>query len=301
MFVFPGTADFVLRFSQALMSHSYGSKHITIEALQEILATYSQHIPEKVRELDELRLSEIPKTIKRRKESGHAYLNIQELQTLVEWKLKHGTFRPRLLQLAKSNGEQAVRDTTSQGFKNYEDSADPSKAMKVLTELKGIGPATASLLLSTYDPDTVPFFSDELYRYVHWEPTELGGWSRKIGYTAKEYAALNLHVAEMRKRLEDESGKDVSAIDIEKIAYVLGREEQDLTVVAAKDGADFGAQAAGPAKAESSMRTRAKRKPELPATDGAASGAGAASEDSRGSKLRKMGEKGDPSRGSRTI
>ena len=101
---------------------------------------------------------------------------------------------------------------------------DYGKSITALNKLKGIGPATSSLLLSCYDPEMVPFFSDELYRYLHWEEAKSKGWDRKINYTIKEYKSLFERVAELRERLKKDSGKEVSAIDIEKAAYVLGKE-----------------------------------------------------------------------------
>ena len=97
------------------------------------------------------------------------------------------------------------------------------KSITTLSKLKGIGPATASLLLSSYDPVRIPFFSDEIYRYVLWEDAKFKGWDRKINYTIKEYRALFERVAALRKRLEEASGEEVSAVYIEKAAYVLGK------------------------------------------------------------------------------
>lgn len=103
------------------------------------------------------------------------------------------------------------------------DKDDYGKSITALNKLKGIGPATSSLLLSCYDPVRVPFFSDELYRYLHWEDAKSKGWDRKINYTIKEYKTLFERVAELRERLEKQSGIGVSAVDIEKAAYVLGK------------------------------------------------------------------------------
>ena len=103
------------------------------------------------------------------------------------------------------------------------DEEDYDKSIIVLSKLKGIGPATASLLLSSYDPVRIPFFSDEVYRYVHWEEAKSKGWDRKINYTIKEYRALFERVAALRQRLEEASGEEVSAVYIEKAAYVLGK------------------------------------------------------------------------------
>ena len=70
----------------------------------------------------------------------------------------------------------------------------------------------------------VPFFSDELYRYLHFEEVKSKGWDRKISYTMKEYKSLFEKLQTLRERLEKENKQQVSAIDVEKMAYVLGRE-----------------------------------------------------------------------------
>ena len=151
------------------------------------------------------------------------------MQTLAAYKSmtprKHGTYRPNLAKLVGSNSVKDVRETTSNAFKVYEaDKEAYDKSITILSKLKGIGPATSSLLLSCYDPVKIPFFSDELYRYMHWEEAKSKGWDRKINYTMKEYKSLFEKVIELRKRLESDSGKQVSTIDIEKAAYVLGKE-----------------------------------------------------------------------------
>ena len=138
---------------------------------------------------------------------------------------KHGTYRPNLAKLVGSNSVKEVRETTSSAFEVYEaDKEAYDKSITILSKLKGIGPATSSLLLSCYDPVKIPFFSDELYRYLHWEESKSKGWDRKINYTMKEYKSLFAKVTELRERLENDSGKQVSTIDIEKAAYVLGKD-----------------------------------------------------------------------------
>jgi len=90
--------------------------------------------------------------------------------------------------------------------------------LKKLEELKGVGPATASLLLSILDGDNAPFFSDELFRWVCWDGAQ-GGWKRKIKYDKKEYGMLWDGVKTLRDRL----GEGVSAVDLEKCAFVCGK------------------------------------------------------------------------------
>jgi hypothetical protein len=135
---------------------------------------------------------------------------------------KHGTFRPKLLALVQSNSANDIQDTTKAAFKLLPDAIS---ALKVLVALKGIGPATASLLLSVAAPETVPFFSDELFRWCMWDESgSPGGWQRKIKYNAKEYEMLLEKVDALVKRL------GVRAVDAEQVAWVLGKERVDIDV-----------------------------------------------------------------------
>lgn len=131
----------------------------------------------------------------------------------------HGTKRPSLPGLIAQNSEEVVESTTKSAFALYKsDAANYTPPLKKLEELKGVGPATASLLLSILDSDNAPFFSDELFRWVCWDEA-LGGWKRKIKYDKKEFGMLWEGVKTLRERL----GKNVSAVDLEKCAYVCGK------------------------------------------------------------------------------
>jgi hypothetical protein len=152
---------------------------------------------------------------------------------------KHGTFRPTLLSLVSSNPDATISSLTATVFSEYDSSLDsdseppdiPSLVSR-LTALKGVGPATASLLLSSLDPDRVPFFGDELFRWAMWDapiaPGKSGhgahgkGWKRKIGYNAKEYTALVDVVERARTRL------GVTVSELERVGFVLGKEALDI-------------------------------------------------------------------------
>lgn len=141
----------------------------------------------------------------------------------------------------QQNSEEFVKETTTAGF-----SADSwNDALSTLTKLKGIGPATAALLLSTSDPETLPFFSDELFRWAFWENNTGAGWDRKIKYSVKEYRELKEKVDGLRNR----TGK--GAIEAEKVAYVLGKREADLSA-SQKSGQGSGASDEVPLKQEAS-------------------------------------------------
>ena len=62
---------------------------------------------------------------------------------------------------------------------------------------------------------------------MHWGETARGGqgngWLRKIRYTPTEYKSLVEKVWQWRSRVEKESDESIRVIDLEKVAYVLGK------------------------------------------------------------------------------
>jgi hypothetical protein len=139
-----------------------------------------------------------------------------------------------------------VQETTQKAYdalseKQPPDYPSPLPALKILVGLKGVGPATASLLLSVLRPREIPFFSDELFRWCAWDADrgkDGEGWKRKIKYNIKEYEMVVTKVKELRRRLgegvEMERGKAAGAdlvgwaVHIEKVAWVLGKEGVDI-------------------------------------------------------------------------
>ena len=229
---------------------------ISSHTINETLSRYAATVPNKLTDLDAQRYEHIPTALANRKKSGNPFLKKDEVEKLVEWKLyvlhlpsgsritnipihacsididnsrprKHGTFRPKLLQLVQSNPSSLIEFTTAQAFAQL--SQGPLVSLKTLVKLKGIGPATASLLLSVYAPGDVPFFSDELFRWCLWDEAAAGGkarggWNREVKYTVREYEALVGKVGGLKERL----GDGVRAVDLEKVAWVLGRESVDV-------------------------------------------------------------------------
>lgn len=118
------------------------------------------------------------------------------------------------MKLVSSNDPDLVQSTVQDAIKQYRDKSDVSGALAILTKLKGIGPATASLLLAVHDPDHVIFFADEAF---YW----LCGDGKKVPlkYNVKEYNSL----CEASRKLSQRLG--AKAIDIERVAFVLMRQE----------------------------------------------------------------------------
>ncbi|KAK5992770.1 hypothetical protein PT974_06186 [Cladobotryum mycophilum] len=144
-------------------------------------------------------------------------MNLDDVKSLVEWKLRHGKFRPTLMTLVSSNPPPFTSQTIQSALQSYRSTTattannnNITTALQTLTKLKGIGPATASLLLTIHDPQRVIFFSDEAFYWLCCQ-----GKKSPIKYTPKEYQALREEADGLAQRL------GVSATDIEKVAYVL--------------------------------------------------------------------------------
>ncbi|KAK2598586.1 hypothetical protein N8I77_011986 [Diaporthe amygdali] len=192
---------------------------ITLQEFHDALARYDQFIEalsvskakpgqKTLAELDRYRYVEAPAMFATTRSS--CTMQLGNVKTLVEWKLKHGKFRPTLMKLVSSNEESFVKATVTSALDLYSKEADASAAIDVLTRLKGIGPATASLLLAVHDPQNVIFFADEAF---YWLCND--GKRGPIKYNAKEYKELNKNSQKLAKRLS------VKAVDVERVAYVL--------------------------------------------------------------------------------
>ncbi|OJD19964.1 hypothetical protein AJ78_00158 [Emergomyces pasteurianus Ep9510] len=115
------------------------------------------------------------------------FLEKDEIVHLMDWKLKHGSHRPALMGMIRSNPDSLVQSTTRSAFaqlqkclSNTGDEGFPAAPLETLTgSLRGVGPATASLFLSiapcqnasdeVYDSRNInaaPFFSDELFNWL---------------------------------------------------------------------------------------------------------------------------------------
>jgi len=113
------------------------------------------------------------------------YLTKKELLDIMKWKLIRGQFRP-LLKLVDSNPTKLVILHTSKALNIlcYLDDKDNWKnALKELTTLKGIGVATASIILALFNPNLCPFMSDEVIESVY---------DGKRDYTIGVYTSIQL-------------------------------------------------------------------------------------------------------------
>lgn len=128
------------------------------------------------------------------------------------------------MKLVSSNDPALVKSTIQDALQHYRAKSDVTGALDVLTKLKGIGPATASLLLAVHDAERIIFFSDEAF---HWLCSH--GAKAPIKYNQKEYADLHERAQALTKRL------GVHAVDVERVAYVLMRQPAEPPSATAAD------------------------------------------------------------------
>ncbi|KAK6351613.1 hypothetical protein TWF718_004768 [Orbilia javanica] len=172
-------------------------------------------------------------------DDGGRRLDASQVKDIVLWKLKRGKFRPTILPLVSSNPVGELESTvnkalkmslpsqvTSDGSEDDDDDAlaQVSLVLNVLVKLRGIGPATATAILSSVFPETIPMFSDEAFRWIMMDQSGTsGGWNRKIAYNAKEYSEFYKGIRRLCRRLASE-GEVVDAGSAEKVGWVLGQE-----------------------------------------------------------------------------
>ena len=101
-----------------------------------------------------------------------SFLSLDDLKLVMHWKLQRGKFRPQLKSLIESNSADNVLSITKEAF-----SRKWPENLNILTKLRGVGPATATAILSLVDP-SVPFFSDEVAGMILKQ--------EKLKYTVKE-------------------------------------------------------------------------------------------------------------------
>ncbi|KAJ1311626.1 hypothetical protein OPQ81_010102 [Rhizoctonia solani] len=212
-----------------------GSTHIvprpsglTLEHIQAALFRYQDHVSQlsgaksktELQALDEWRLKELPGLVRSRKP---ACIDKQQLEKLMEWKLTRGKFRPTLPGLIAQNTPSKVKSITQDAFSSLcaMTSSRPSyQSFRTILKslcgaLKGVGPATGSLLLSIYD-DRVPFMSDEAYIWIMY--ADQGTKKKDVKYTEKGYLDYAVRMWDIAEKV------GTTPAELEKVGWVFGRE-----------------------------------------------------------------------------
>jgi hypothetical protein len=140
--------------------------------------------------LDRWYRDELPGAIPARK---RPHVTHAEIVKATEWKMARGVWRARNLVLVKSNDPKLVIDTSTNALATI---PHPTAPITSLTELAGVGPATASAIASAASPETYPFF-DEL---VAAQVPGLGKVAWTLGYYRKYAEALRARAAKLGGR-----------------------------------------------------------------------------------------------------
>ncbi|KAL3945421.1 MAG: hypothetical protein SGBAC_000474 [Bacillariaceae sp.] len=103
-------------------------------------------------------------------DSSKDCISKEELMTVVSWKFSVGKKRPALMKHLNSNTDTSVQECSKNAIahaRSLEASGDWNGdddikcCINHLTELSGVGPATASAVLSMIRPDIFPYMYDE--------------------------------------------------------------------------------------------------------------------------------------------
>lgn len=244
-----------------------------------------------LKQLTHWRNEDLPTLLKLRYQENRCRLTREELILLMDWKLAMGKFRPMLPKLIKSNTDEIVESATEEGlgtFLQYSEQfnekdfwtegtleeylAVTKQALNQLASLKGVGPATASLilsLLSKVTPLAPPFFSDEAFLYFVVDSSRP---DTAIKYNVKEYIEEYLPVfLSIKKSLAVEASmiqlekggwalKMLDMYRIDKLADIEVDESFDATVFNHYEDSAAKKLDLGPIKASEPKRKKQKRK-----------------------------------------
>ncbi|KAK4301843.1 hypothetical protein Pmani_026035 [Petrolisthes manimaculis] len=115
--------------------------------------------PEEYIKLDKWYQNELPKRIKSRGKEAH--LTHEELCLCMKWKLSRGKFSPRLKDLIQMNTPRLCITETKKAYRALMKKEDLASAIQALCNLKGVGPAMASTILTAGHPELCGFMADE--------------------------------------------------------------------------------------------------------------------------------------------
>ncbi|TGO38736.1 hypothetical protein BHYA_0068g00160 [Botrytis hyacinthi] len=193
----------------------------TLARYPALLNKYAKDTKEGVtplQELDRFRYVEAPAKFK----DGSNTFSIEDITKLVDWKLRHGAYRPGFLKKVGKNSDELVEAATKDAFDYYK--TNPTDICVVINKLKdplmGIGPATASLILSVRYPDHVTFFSDECFKWL----VNDGEHKPTPKYNVAEFEKIHAAAKSLATRLR------VNPLQIEKVAFVIIKETEPVLV-----------------------------------------------------------------------
>ncbi|XP_018018639.1 uncharacterized protein LOC108675159 [Hyalella azteca] len=161
--------------------------------------------------LDKWFQNELPKRIKSRGKDAH--LIHEELVQCMKWKLARGKFSPRIKDLVQMNTPRLCITETKKAFRALLKKDDLSSAIQALCNLKGVGPAMASVMLTAADAEQCGFMADECLLAI----PEI----ESIDYTTKELLNFVDQLKSAATRLNNSGGSGWNAHKVEQALWAL--------------------------------------------------------------------------------
>lgn len=142
------------------------------------------------------------------------------LNIVIPWKFAKGKTRNALKPLLQSNSDKSVEEFSMRAVELVTNTTSATKeneriksAINELCNLKGVGPATASAILSIFHPDLFAFMDDEVIEALY---------DGKRGYTLKIYEAVNDKCAEICNELNNLKGDKVwNRYEVGKVLWTV--------------------------------------------------------------------------------
>jgi hypothetical protein len=125
-----------------------------------------------------------------------AIMTFEQLCQVMKWKFSKGKARP-LWKHINANSEESVEQYSKTAFSKVFENDDESSitaAINELSNLKGVGPAGASAILSLFRPDLFVFMDDEVIECLY---------EGKRDYTLKVYTLINNKCKDIASQLGD--------------------------------------------------------------------------------------------------
>jgi hypothetical protein len=157
-----------------------------LERYEEVIAKQSvSALPD----LDQWYRKELPGLIQGR---SPCHIVHEEMVGITKWKMARGVWRGRNLTLVRGNDAGSVEKVSEDAIAS---ASDPPKPIRILAQLAGVGPATASAVMAAAEPGRYPFLDDIVAAQV----PELG----KVAYSLTFYRR---YAEALRERAEELGG-----------------------------------------------------------------------------------------------
>lgn len=168
------------------MTNLWTSKNC--ETWQDALAQYdallAAHKVNQLPEIDAWYQNELPGILAARKP---VYVTKDEFLEILRWKMKRGDWRETNRIRIAGTDARSIKQHAQDAFAAARDLSDAvastskeyKRPIQILSELDGVGPATASAALAVYRPDLYPFFDE-------WIAKQIDGLG-KVAFTPSYY------------------------------------------------------------------------------------------------------------------